>query len=196
MERFKSADDFIKGNPEWALILQKLREIVLSTGLVETIKWGLPVYTYQGKNILGLGAFKSYAGLWFFQGALLVDEENALMNAQEGITRALRQWRFANPEEIKPELIKSYIFEAIQNQKEGKEIKPERKSLKIPEELMDALKSDPALKSCFVAFSKFRQREFAEYVSEAKKPETRQNRLGKIIPMIRAQHGLNDKYRG
>ena len=73
-------------------------------GLEETVKWGGPVYVADGKNIVGLGAFKSYFALWFFQGALLADQEKVLVNAQEGRTKALRQWRFENKREIKTRL--------------------------------------------------------------------------------------------
>ena len=56
-------------------ILIVLREIIRSTELIETLKWGGPVYTLGGKNVVGIGSFKSYVGLWFFQGAFLKDEE-------------------------------------------------------------------------------------------------------------------------
>ena len=84
MKRFKDADSFIEENKEWQDILKRLREIVLNTALEEGIKWGFPVYTFSGKNVVGLGSFKSYAGLWFFQGGLLKDEHKKLINAQEG----------------------------------------------------------------------------------------------------------------
>ncbi|MBK7633096.1 MAG: hypothetical protein IPJ13_01585 [Saprospiraceae bacterium] len=44
--------------------------------------------------MVGLAAFKSYTGIWFFQGGLLDDKQQFLMNAQEGKTKAMRQWRF------------------------------------------------------------------------------------------------------
>ena len=55
--------------------LLKLRNILLSCGLEETVKWGAPTYTFAGKNVAGLASFKSYVGLWFHQGALLKDEK-------------------------------------------------------------------------------------------------------------------------
>ena len=67
-------EGFIAKQDQWKSTLIELRKIILSTGLEETIKWGTPVYTYSSKNIVGIGSFKSYAGLWFFQGALLKDE--------------------------------------------------------------------------------------------------------------------------
>ena len=74
MERSKSAEDFIAKHPQWAELLTELRAVLRSTGLEEAIKWGVPVYTLDGKNIVGMAAFKKHAALWFHQGALLEDK--------------------------------------------------------------------------------------------------------------------------
>lgn len=192
----KNVEDFIQKKKEWKKELELLRSIILSLKLEETIKWGSPVYCYEGKNIVGLGAFKSYAGLWFFQGVFLKDKANVLVNAQEEKTKALRQWRFHSMAEIDDTLVKEYIKEAIENQKQGKEVKPNRnRELIIPKELQYALKGDKELNSKFQNLSQACKREYAEYISEAKKEETKLNRLEKIKPMIIAQIGLNDKYK-
>ena len=129
------------------------------------------------------------------QGALLKDEKKVLINAQEGKTKGMRQWRFSSEEEMDDTLILSYIHEAINNQKEGKEVKPEAKTLSIPPELKEALAADAQLAETFDTLSTSVKREFAEYITEAKKEETRHRRLQKIIPMIQQGIGLNDKYR-
>jgi uncharacterized protein YdeI (YjbR/CyaY-like superfamily) len=110
-------DDFIQKKSGWGEELKQLRAILLSTELKETIKWGMPTYTLNGKNVVGMGAFKSYFGLWFFNGVLLEDQGNQLINAQEGKTKSLRQWRFQSKDEINPSLISEYLAEAIQIQK-------------------------------------------------------------------------------
>ena len=143
----------------------------------------------------GIGAFKSYAGLWFFNGVFLKDPANVLINAQEGKTKGLRQWRFETIGDIDEKLVRAYIEEAIQNQKDGKEIKPEKKPLIIPDELKEALASNSQLSEAFDSLSLSCKREYTEHISEAKKPETKQKRLDKIKPMILAKVGLNDKYK-
>ena len=85
MKKYKNFNEYILNQNQWKPTLILLRKILLSTGLEETIKWGFPVYTYQGKNLVGIGSFKSYAGLWFFQGALLTDKMKKLINARAGI---------------------------------------------------------------------------------------------------------------
>jgi uncharacterized protein YdeI (YjbR/CyaY-like superfamily) len=54
---------------------KKLRSIIQKSELVETVKWGVPVYTINDKNVVGSSVFKSYDGLWFFQGSYLKDKK-------------------------------------------------------------------------------------------------------------------------
>lgn len=187
--------DIISGEP-WADELMVLREIILSTGLKEEIKWGGPVYTLNGKNVLAIGGFKNFFTIWFHNGAFLSDPGKILITASEGRTRGLRQWRFTSMKEIKPALVKKYIKEAIENEKAGKRIKPEKKPpIEIPAEYKAAFKKDKALKDAFAKLTPFRQREYLEHVVEAKTEETRLRRVEKAIPNIRKGIGLNDKYR-
>jgi len=187
-----SAEEFLENAPSWSKELGQLREILLSTELDETIKWGTLVYCRNGRNIVGINGFKNYFGLWFFQGALLKDPRQRLMNAQEGRTKAQRQWRFQSAKEIDRKLILSYVKEAIALADDGKEIKPDRdKPIEIPSELELALRKNTKARQSFEAMSKSCRREYAEYISEAKKPETRQRRLKKIMPMIEAGGRFN-----
>jgi uncharacterized protein YdeI (YjbR/CyaY-like superfamily) len=94
------------------------------------------------------------------------------------------------------EVAPDYVDEAIANQKAGREIIPPRKKvIEIPDELQQALLEDEDLKKWYESFSHSHKREFAEYVGEAKRAETRLKRLEKIIPMILEKASLNDKYR-
>lgn len=196
MKRFSTVDEYILNAQTGKELLLVLRNILNSTELVESVKWGAPCYTINGKNVVGLGAFKSYVGMWFFQGALLKDADKVLMNAQEDKTKALRQWRFANADDINEKQVLLYVNEAIENQKQNKEIKPNRsKPLVIPTELEEELENDAQLKAAFNDFTKGKQREFADHISEAKQEKTKQARLQKIIPLITQNIGLHDKYR-
>lgn len=196
MKRFETVEEFIENEKRWKKEITALRGIIGETELVETVKWGGPVYTLGGKNVVGLGSFKSYFGIWFFQGVFLKDRAGKLVNAGEGTTKALRQWRFNSADEIDRNLILEYLGEAIENQRAGMEVKPEaKKAPEIPPELSDKFKEDAALKQAFDNFTAFKQREFAEFIRDAKRDETKQKRLEKIIPMILEGVGLHDKYR-
>ena len=195
MQRFSTVDDYLNNNPNSTEQLHELRQILISTELVETVKWGAPCYTINGKNVVGLAAFKNYVGIWFHQGVFLKDAAKVLLNAQEGKTKGLRQWRFEPGTAVDRTLVLQYVEEAIANQKAGKEIKVEKKALVIPEVFASALDSDPALRNAFEGFTPGKQKEFANYIGEAKREETRIKRLDKVRPMIIEGVGLNDRYR-
>lgn len=182
---------------KWKNELALLRSVFVDLPVEETLKWGAPTYVFHQKNIVGLAAFKNYCGLWFFQGALLKDKHKVFINAQEGKTKAMLQWRFYALEEINIDLIKEYVLEAIENVKLSKEIKPDRskKEVIIPDELLAVFKLNKELKNQFDQLTNSSQREYTNYIYEAKKPQTRLSRIEKITPMILRNAGLHDKYK-
>jgi len=192
----KSVNEYVDNHPQWSAELINLRSIIQKTDLEEKVKWGMPVYTLKNKNVVGISGFKNHFGIWFFQGVFINDTHNLLINAQEGKTKGQRQMRFTKMDDMDEAIILSYIEQAIQNQKDGKEIKVDRnKELVIPSLLQDAFKQDKALMEAFKNFSLSRKREFTEYIDSAKREETKLNRMNKIVPMIISGVGLNDKYR-
>lgn len=196
MKKITSVEEYIELHSNFSELLEELRAIVLSAELQESIKWNSPVYSLNGKNVLGIGGFKNHACIWFFQGVFLKDEHNKLVNAQEEKTKGLRQWRFEKNELTDAELIKVYILEAIENQSLGKEIKPDRnKAFRIPELIGHKMNKSTEFKYCFNTLSLSKQREYSEYISEAKRETTKIKRLEKIIPLIEAGKGLHDKYK-
>lgn len=180
---------------QWEEELDYLKAILLKTELVETTKWGGPTYTCNGKNVLGIGGFKSYVGIWFFNGIYLKDEHKVLVNAQEGVTKALRQWRFQSKAEMDEKLILQYIREAIANEKAGLTYKPVKKEATVSEYLQQQLEKDKALQQAFSQFTPYKQKEFIEYIATAKLEKTQKSRFEKIKPLILSGIGLNDKYR-
>lgn len=193
MEKDKPSN-WNKGNL-WPEELEILHSIIAKTELIETVKWGGPVFTAHGKNVLGVGGFKNYFTIWFFNGVFLKDEQNVLVTAQEGVTKSLRQWRFFSKEEINESLILSYIKEAIENEKAGKTIKPTKKEEIVSELFQKELANDKALSEAFHKFSPYKQREFLEHIESAKREETKLARIEKVKPLILDNIGLNDKYR-
>jgi uncharacterized protein YdeI (YjbR/CyaY-like superfamily) len=177
-------------------IMDTLKSIIEQTELQHATKWGIDVYTYQGQNIIGIAAFKSYVGIWFYSGVHLSDPFHVLVNAQEGKTKSQRQWRFHDIDEIHPEIILSYINEAIENAKKGiKPVSQKRKETEIPPILCEALSSNEELSFCFEKLSPYKQKEYANYIHEAKREATQIARMEKIKPMIMQGIGLNDKYK-
>ena len=179
----------------WTVELEVLQNIINRSQLVQTTKWGGIVYTYNNKSVLGIGGFKNFFTIWFFKGVFLKDEAGVLVNANEGNTKSLRQWRFTNVGEVNEKLVSAYINEAIAIEKAGLGIKPQKKETVIPEYLQQQLDKDSKLAEAFANFSPYKQKEFCEYIAEAKQDKTKLARFEKIKPMILEGKGLNNRYR-
>lgn len=190
-------DAYIAKHAKWSTILTELRSILNTTELTEEVKWGAPAYLLDKKILIGLGAFKNHMGIWFHQGVFLKDKANKLMNAQEEKTKALRQWRFVEGDQVEPKLVLQYVQEAIENSKAGKEIKPvkAKKTVPISPDLKTAFKENAPFKKAFDALTAGKQREYIAHIASAKREATRLSRIEKIIPMILEGKGLHDKYK-
>jgi len=196
MKRFKTVEGYIEGHEKWSKQLKQLRGVLQQTELKEEVKWGAPAYTLNGKILMGLGAFKNHMGLWFHQGVFLKDTHQKLVNAQEGKTKALRQWRIEEGDTIDNDLILQYALETIENCLAGKEVKPVKaKTVATPPLLKKSLSENKKFQDAFKALTPGKQREYAAYIGDAKRDETKQKRLEKIIPMVQAGTGLHDKYK-
>lgn len=197
MKPAKSLQQFFE-DCEWPKELSTIREILLETELEEDLKWGMPAYMINGKNVIGLGSFKKHFGIWFHQGVFLTDPKNVLHNAQEGKTVSMRQWRFESAKDIKKSWIKQYALEAIQNQKEGLEVKPTRKTntkIVIPAELQSEFKKNKGSKTHFEKLTPGKQRDVVDYISGAKRQATKDKRAEKCIELMRLGQSPMDMYR-
>jgi uncharacterized protein YdeI (YjbR/CyaY-like superfamily) len=178
--------------------LSLLRVLALKAGLQESFKWSIPVYTVQGKNVLGISAFKGHFGVWFFNGVFLRDPKNVLVNAQEGKTKSMRHWKFTTIDQIDQQEVLSYMKEAVENQKKGLVLNAEKRDkpkATVPILLASALEKNELAKTKFNALSPYKRNEYSEYIASAKQEKTKLFRLQKILPMIMEGIGFNDKYR-
>lgn len=174
--------------------LQELRQILLESGMKEELKWSMPCYTVNGKNVLILGAFKDYCSLNFFNGHLLNDPKNLLVKAGEN-SQAGRQLRFRNLQDL--ELLRAdaleFVRQAMEIELSGKPVpKIQAPSIPWPEELADALANNPTLDSAFRALTPGRQRSYLLHLSSAKQASTRKARMERCIPGIMAGKGFNE----
>ncbi|MFV8467140.1 YdeI/OmpD-associated family protein [Flavobacterium sp. LB1P62] len=195
MEPLKTNTHIWDKNNSWSEELEFLKSIIAKTELIATTKWGGCVYVLNGKNVLGIGGFKKYFTIWFFNGVFLKDEKQVLVYAQEGVTKSLRQWRFSSKDEVDEVAVLNYIHEAIENNNQGKNLKPEKGKSIVSQLLQKELEADVNLAEAFLKFSPYKQYEFLEYIETAKREETKRSRINKIKPLILANIGLNDKYR-
>lgn len=179
----------------WYDVLQELRRILLDCMLVEERKWGVPCYTYDGKNVLIMSAFKEYCSLSFFKGSLLSDSNGILIKPGEN-SQASRQLRFTNAQQVLDieADIKAYVFEAVEIEKAG--LKPKYKSTEeypVPDELEEYFNTLPELETAFYRLTPGRQRGYLLHFSSAKQSKTRLSRIEKCMSAIMSGKGLNDR---
>lgn len=190
----KDISFFFDKPSQWQAAYKKLRSIILDCGLTEELKWGKPCYTHNGNNVVLIHGFKEYVAVLFHKGALLKDEDGLLTQQTENV-QAARQMRFSGLEEIEEfeTDLKAYIFEAIEAEKAGLEVKMKKtKDFVMANEFKDKLEAMPELKKAFKALTPGRQRGYLLYFSGAKQSKTREARVEKYIPQIMAGKGLND----
>lgn len=179
---------------KWKAEVDKLRNLVLETGLTEDLKWGCPCYTLGKANVVLIHDFKEYCALLFFKGALMQNEDGLLIQQTENVQSA-RQMRFANFQEVtdREAIIKVRIFEAIEVEKAGLKVELKKtKDFEVPEEFQAVLDENSEIKTAFEALTPGRQRAYLFHFGQAKQSKTREARIEKFIPKILEGKGLDD----
>jgi uncharacterized protein YdeI (YjbR/CyaY-like superfamily) len=181
----------------WNSVLIALRQMVQASGLTEEVKWGVPCYTLDGKNVVLISAFKDYVCLSFFKGSLLNDDKKILV--KQGIhtqlTRIIRFTQFDDVAHLAP-IIETYLLEAIAIEKSGQKIAAPNNQIDIPQELENEFNQDLAFKMAFEALTPGRQRGYLIHFTQAKNSPTITNRIIKNKPNIMKGIGMGDSYKG
>jgi uncharacterized protein YdeI (YjbR/CyaY-like superfamily) len=183
------------GEQRWGAEFAALRQLCIATGLNEELKWGQACYDIDGRNIVLIHGFKDYCALLFMKGALLNDPDGILVQQTKNV-QAARQIRFADLPDIdlKVESIKSYLSEAIENEKSGAKVELKSASqFDVPAEFLLRLEDDPKLAAAFRALTPGRQKAYLLHFAGAKQSATRSARVQKHSPRILAGLGLDDK---
>jgi uncharacterized protein YdeI (YjbR/CyaY-like superfamily) len=178
----------------WSEPLRALRKLVLSCGLEETVKWGVPCYTVGGKNVLLVAAFRGHCALQFFRGTELHAEAGVLESPGPN-SRSVRYLKFRSLKEVKERgaLAKELIRQAVALEEDKVTKAPTIAAEPIPAELARRLKKEPALRKAFDALTPGRRRSHILHISGAKQEETRERRVEKCVPDILAGRGFNER---
>lgn len=179
---------------QWSRGLKDLRRICLKAGLVETVKWAHPCYMHAGRNIAIIGALRSDFRLNFMNAALMKDPEG-LLEPQGPNTRhpgMIRFTRNAQVARMEP-VILAYLAEAMGYAEAA--IKPPREQheLDLPNELVEAMDSDPELAAAFHNLTPGRQRSYVINLNAAKTAATRRSRIAKFRNGILSGKGATER---
>lgn len=160
-------------------ILAHLRDLVHRTvpGLTETLKWGVPHFTHRGKNLAGFAAFKAHA-------AFMIHGEG---RQDEGMGSA---GKIASLADLPPDavLAKRLLAAKARIDADGTAVKPApakapKAAIAMPDDFAEALAAGRA-RANFDAFPPGAQRDYLEWVVEAKRPETRARRIATATEWI------------
>ena len=187
-------DAFMKRQDKWRAEFEKLRAILLASGLTEELKWGQPCYALDGKNVALIHGFKEYCAILFHKGVLLKDPEGVLIQQTKNVQSA-RQIRFTSVRDVtaRARTVKDYLAEAIDLERAGRKVELKKTGdFELPEELESQLASNARLKTAFAALTPGRQRAYIYHFSQPKLATTRAARVAKHIPRILGGLGLDD----
>jgi uncharacterized protein YdeI (YjbR/CyaY-like superfamily) len=190
--RNPKVDAFVSRAKTWRGEMEKVRSILLESGLDEDLKWGKPCFSFEGKNVAIIQPFKALLSLMFFKGALLKDTHKLLRSQGEATQSALRL-EFTSEAQVKKAALKSYVKQAIAVEQAGLKVDfKAKRELELPEELTRILKKDRKLAKAFSALTPGRQRGYVLYFTGAKQSQTRTARIEKSAPKILAGLGIHD----
>lgn len=175
-------------------ICTRLRAIILKSvpGIREDWKWG-PNYNYEGM-VCGVGGFKKHAVIHFFNGAQMKDPKKLFnFGGENDYSRSIK---FNDVSEVDEKVIAAYVKESASINKAGyKRTKKETKEAVPPDDLYTALKKKPVARKFFDSLANGYKNEFIELVESAKKQETRDQRILKVVGLCAEGVKLNDKYK-
>ena len=178
-------DAYIERQAEFAKpILRHLREVVHAAcpEAEETLKWSMPTFMYRKEMLAGMAAFKQHATFGFWRGSLVVGKSDEQMSGMGQFGR------LTSIDDLPPRKeLEALVKKAMRLTDEG--VKPPRDKHKkepftVPQDLRAAIDANPAAAATFDAFPPSAQREYVDWVSEAKRDETRTKRLNQTVEWL------------
>ena len=196
MSRDPRIDAYIARQAEFARpILEHLRAAVHAAypDVEEAVKWGMPAFLHQGKLLCTMAAFKAHATFGFWKGALVAATEGLEKKAMDQFGRLTSLADLPDDATIKAMVGKAVAL-AEQGARVVRPKKHPKPDLAMPDDLQDALKAKAGAGEQFAAFSLSAQREYLEWIMEAKRPDTRAKRVAEAVEWIAEGKKRNWKY--
>ena len=164
--------------------------------VAEVMKWGVPHFDYKGP-LGSMAAFKQHVG-WGFWKAKLMEDPHGILDAT-GENSAMGGAKVRDVKELPSEkVIVEYVKQAMQLNEAGVKLDRPRRSdpgpVVVPPDLQSELKRNTAARKVFDQFSPSAQREYVEWITEAKQDATRKKRLDTAIEWIAEGKQRNWKY--
>lgn len=176
-------------------ILTHIRRIVHEAvpDLVETMKWSMPHFMHQGKNLAGMAAFKAHC-------AMMIHGDGRQGDAMGQFGKLASIADLPGDNELKSKIVAAserIASEGTALRKKSTEAKKEAKpDLPLPPAFAGALEANPAAKATLDAFAPSHRREYVQWIAEAKTEATRDRRIAQAIEWLSEGKKRNWKYEG
>lgn len=187
-------DTYLAGVPEFARpILERLREDVHAAcpDIVETIKWSRPHFMLDGKLLAGMSAFKAHCafGFWQREGA-----EAGQAGAMGDFGRITALAELPSRAELRKKIKAAAALLQAGAPRAAKPDRAPRPQLQMPDDFAAALAKAKAAKQHYDAFAPSKQRDYLEWVLEAKREDTRAKRIAQAVEWLAEGKSRNWKY--
>jgi len=189
-------DAYIAGAQPFARpILDRLRAAVHAAcpEAVEALKWSMPAFLYRGQILCNMAAFKEHAVFGFWKGALVTGDTPDQRMAMGQFGR-LRSAADLPDHTVLAALIAKAMALTDAGAKVPRPVKHARPPAEAPDDLAAALAANAAAKATFDGFPPGCRREYVEWLTEAKRPETRAKRLAQTVVWLAEGKRRNWKY--
>ncbi len=187
-------DAYIAKAAEFARpVLEQLRAAVHAAcpGVAETIKWGMPFFV-QDRPLCYMAAFKRHCAFGFWKGEGLLRAADRTAMGQFG--------RILSPSDLPPRRTLEALLRRAARLYAGaaapRRAVPRRPPPRVPADLRAALAVDARAKAGFDALPPSGRREFIEWLTDAKRPETRAQRLARTVSCVRAGRRFDQRSPG
>jgi uncharacterized protein YdeI (YjbR/CyaY-like superfamily) len=186
-------DAYIAKAPEFAKpILTHLRALAHQAcpDVEETLKWRVPHFTYKG-ILFATAGFKQHCAVHFWKGKLILEDDRR----KDGFGNLGKVTSISELPDKKRLL--HYIKKAVELNEGGVKSpakKAAKKKLIVPGYLRAALSGNKKAQAAFDNFSPSHQREYVEWITEAKREETREKRIKTMLQWLAQGKSRNWKY--
>ncbi|MDF0543600.1 YdeI/OmpD-associated family protein [Sphingobium sp. H39-3-25] len=185
-------------------ILTHLRDLVHAAcpDVGEAIKWGMPFFTRDGRNLCNMAGFKAHVAFGFWQDAAAREASEAAGKDAGGKSDAMGQFgRLTSLSDLPGDAVMTaLIMQASARSRERAEEpraapRPARAPLPVPPELETAIAANADAAAHWAAFTPGKIRDYAEWIGEAKRADTRDKRIAEAVGWIAQGKDRNWKYR-
>jgi uncharacterized protein YdeI (YjbR/CyaY-like superfamily) len=158
----------------------------------ETLRWSMPSFTYRGRILCQMAAFKAHATFGFWQGREVTGEvEKPSAMGQFG--------RLTSMADLPPDAeLDALIARAAALIESGartpRPAKHPRPDIAMPEDFATALAADARAQASFDGFPPGARRDYLEWIVEARQPATRARRIAQAVAQLAEGKRRNWKY--